>query len=289
MTQEAIFWTLLTTVLAGIHVSLGKVIAQKKINGSLNSIFTFLFSSIVFGVIFLLFKFPIPENYIFILFLALCGGFVYGISFITRIYSLHHIDSVLFFPINKIIGPIFAVSAGILIFKEQLTNTQMFGVLISIFVPILLINRLEKQRQTNLYLGLVLLVVSTFFGAIQNIFLKLALNLQVNIFFIVTFVQLFAFLASISIFLFENKKHKLKINISKDDFKYGITSSIIALCSFGTFMKALSLAPLSLLYTIHAHYILIPIIFSVIYYKEHIDTKKVLAVFLSMIAIAFLI
>jgi drug/metabolite transporter (DMT)-like permease len=66
-------------------------------------------------------------------------------------------------------------------------------------------------------------------------------------------------------------------------------SSIIAVCSFGTFMKALSLSPLSLLYTIHAHYILIPIIFSVFYYKEHIDRKKVFAVFLSMIAIAFLI
>jgi drug/metabolite transporter (DMT)-like permease len=200
MTQEAIFWTLITTLLAGIHVSLGKIVAQKKINGSLNSIFTFLFSSIVFGLIFLFFKFPTPPDFQFVLLLALCAGFVYGISFITRIYSLHHIDSVLFFPINKILGPIFAVSAGILIFKEQLTNIQMFGVLLSIFVPVLLINKSEKQRQTNLYLGIILLILSTLFGSIQSIFLKTALNLEANIFYIVTFTQFFAFTSSLLFF-----------------------------------------------------------------------------------------
>jgi uncharacterized membrane protein len=54
-------------------------------------------------------------------------------------------------------------------------------------------------------------------------------------------------------------------------------------------MQAMAIAPLSIVYTIHAHYILIPIIFSVIYYKEHMDLRKFLAVLISMIAIAFLI
>jgi uncharacterized membrane protein len=54
-------------------------------------------------------------------------------------------------------------------------------------------------------------------------------------------------------------------------------------------MNAMSTGQVSLVYTIQAHYIVIPIILSVIYYKEHMDLRKFAAVVLSMVAIGLLV
>jgi drug/metabolite transporter (DMT)-like permease len=179
MTQEAIFWTLLATILAGIHLTIGKVTAQKKINSSLNSVITFLFSTLILSFFLFLQGLNINSNINTIFLLCTIAGFVYGISFILRIQALHHIDSVLFFPINKIIGPIIAIFGGIFLFGETLTKTQFLGVILSVSVPLLLINNTEKHRQKNLFLGLVLLFVSTVFGVSQQISLKYILSAYV--------------------------------------------------------------------------------------------------------------
>jgi len=289
MTQEAILWTLLATMLAGIHVTIGKITAQKKINSSLNSVITFLFSTLTFSFFLFLQGFKIDPNINIVLLLCAIAGFVYGISFILRIQALHHIDSVLFFPINKIIGPIIAIVGGILLFNETLSTTQIFGVILSISVPLLLINNTEKHRQNNLFLGLTLLFVSTVFGVSQQITFKYLLNIEENILLITALSQFFAFLVSLSILFYEKKKNKKEIILDKENIKYGIFSGMISVLSLWSLVKAIAIAPLSLVYTIHAHYILIPIIFSVVFYKEHIDLRKTSAVVISMIAIAFLI
>lgn len=289
MSYEAVLWIIITTILTGVHATLGKIIAQKKINIALNSVFNFLFSFIFFAIILIFKNQNLPENYLLIIYISLCGGFLYGISFIFRIKSLENIDSVLFFPINKILGPILAVLGGIFIFGEYLNIKQFIGVSLSILVPILLINKTEKIRQNNLFIGLIFLFISVISGIVQVYFLKYLLNLKADIFIIVTFMQFFAFVVSFLILFYENKKDKIVFKITKLDIYYGLFSGLIATFSFGTFVKALSLAPLSLLYTIHAHYILIPIIFSVFYYREHINFRKAMAVIISMLAISFLI
>jgi uncharacterized membrane protein len=161
--------------------------------------------------------------------------------------------------------------------------------ILSVSVPLLLINNTEKHRQKNLFLGLVLLFVSTVFGVSQQISLKYILSIENNILLITTLTQFFAFLISLIILFYEKHKNNKAIILDKENIKYGILSGIISVISFWTFMQAMAIAPLSIVYTIHAHYILIPIIFSVIYYKEHMDLRKFLAVLISMIAIAFLI
>ena len=43
----------------------------------------------------------------------------------------------------------------------------------------------------------------------------------------------------------------------------------------------------SIVFTVQSLYILIPIILSIIIYKEHINTQKIIAIILSIVAIVF--
>jgi len=289
MTSEAIFWTLAATVLAGVHVFISKVISHKGINISLNSMFNFLLPGIACGVLLLVVDKQIPENYLPIIGWSVLGGIAYGISFLTRIHSLKNIDSVLFFPINKILGPIIAVVGGVFIFSESLSLQNYLGILLSVSVPLLLINKSEKLRQKHLYLGLGLLVVSTIFGTITHFFTKVALGFSEHIFLCLMVGQLTGFAVSLLTYLYENKKGNLKIEIREVDIKYGVVTAFVGLLSLYAIARAIATGPISIVYTIHAHYILIPIILSVIYYKEHINLQKVAAVVVSMLAISFLI
>lgn len=289
MSTEAIFWILAATILAGVHTSIGKIISSKKINSSINSALTFLVSAFIFSICAFVWQEPLPKDVWLIFGLAFASGAVYGVSFIARIQALNYIDSVLFFPINKILGPIITVFMGVFLFSESLTHTQIFGVIVSIFVPLLLISKHEKIRQTNLNIGLLLVVLATVTGTFQAYFLKTAFNIHHYIFLIIALTQFFAFVSSCIIFLYNQKKTEVKFEFAVHDFKYGVFSGLVGSLSFASFSKALSIAPISLVYTIHAHYILIPILFSVIYYKEHMDIRKLLAVVLSMLAIGFLV
>jgi uncharacterized membrane protein len=120
-------------------------------------------------------------------------------------------------------------------------------------------------------------------------FTKEAFVAGAGIFFLLFWGQFFAFFISLAIALHDSYKKEIRIKISKEDLKFGTITSILSGFSVFSLLKAIQTGPYSLVYTIHAHYILIPIIFSVFFYKEHINFKKVCAVVLSMVAIAFLI
>ncbi len=288
MSFEATVWTLLATLFAGVHIFTSKVVAQKGINISVNSMFNFILPSFVWLLLLIFIDQKIPEHYLEIIFYSTLGGISYGISFLTRTYSLKNIDSVIFFPINKILGPLIAVIGGVFYFKEYLSLTNYFGVMLSILVPVLLINNKEKTRQKNLFLGIILLIVSTFTGTITHFFTKTSLAFGQDGFFLCLAVgQFVGFLVSYILYIYENSH--FKIIFTKKDLKYGTMTAFLGSLAIFAISKAIMTGPISIVYTIHAHYILIPILLSVFFYKEHIDTKKVLAVLLSMSAIAFLI
>ena len=57
---------------------------------------------------------------------------------------------------------------------------------------------------------------------------------------------------------------------------------------FYLLLLAIHGSDLSLVYSINAHYILIPIILSIWYYKEHWNAQKVFAITLSLLALFLL-
>lgn len=289
MDSTTIIWTLIATVTSGLHLFTNKMVAQKGLNASLNGVLVYGATCIFFALCFFFTQQEVPFEWFTVIVLALCAGVAHGIGSYARIESLKNIDSVLFFPINKVLGPIIAVFGGILIFSEVLSFGNALGVIAGIGVPLLLIQKTEHLRQNNLWWGSVLLVVATFFGTISHFFAKGATAYDSGLFFYMTFAQIFAIITSL-IFLYSDVKKKgARWTPHAVDIKYAAITCGIGIVAYYSFLKALATGPISLVYAIHAHYIVITILLSVWLYKEHMDFRKFAAVVLSLVAIGLLV
>ncbi len=284
------FWTILATIFAGLHIFAGKIVAHKKLNAAWNNIITYSIASPFFFFCFWVSGEVMPFYWKEVILFALCAGVAYGISAYTRIEALKYIDTVIFFPLSKILGPLIAVCGGIVFFHESLTPMNTLGVLLSIFVPLLLIQKSEHSRQTNLKFGMILMVVSTLMATATALLAKGALTVSGGeIFFYMSVAQCAGLITSIMLLKNEERTSKERYVHAWEDYKYGVLSSLIGMASYVALMKAMSTGQISLVYTIQAHYIVIPIVLSVIYYKEHMDLRKFAAVVLSMVAIGLLV
>lgn len=290
MDTTTLMWTLAATVFAGLHIFAGKVVAQKKLNAAWNNIITYAIAGPTFLFCFLLTGEVLPVYWQEISAFALAAGATYAISAYTRIEALRFIDTVIFFPLSKILAPLIAVCGGMFFFHETLTPFNMLGVALSICVPILLIQKSEHARQSNLKFGIILMVISTVTATATHLLAKGAVTLSGGeIFFYMGVAQCAGLFISLALLKQEEHRAKEKYKHTKQDYLYGILSSLLGMASYIALMKALSTGQISLVYTIQAHYIVIPIILSVWFYKEHMDMRKFIAVALSMAAIGLLI
>ena len=72
------------------------------------------------------------------------SGFLYLLVDGLRIKSLTYIDTAIFFPIYKALGPAMVTLAGVFIFFENLSRLELLGIVLGITVPLMLIHRSEK-------------------------------------------------------------------------------------------------------------------------------------------------
>ena len=219
---------------------------------------------------------------------ALADGAIHGLGNYIRIKSLNYIDSVIYFPINKVLGPLLVVIAGVVWFADSLTFTQCVGIFLCLTVPLLLLSAVEHHRQKNLPLGLVLLVQSTVLTSLSVLFGKQALLLNPDVLFVVGVAQLAGTAVSGSILIRQKGIQTMVSHIDRRDIILGLVAGGIGFISFFALLKAFSTGLVSLVYVIQAHYILIPIMLSVWWYGEHINMRKAAAVVISCLAILLL-
>jgi drug/metabolite transporter (DMT)-like permease len=282
-------WTLAATLFAGIQLFFQKVVASQGRNAALNGALMYgLSGAAILFIIF--FWYDVPESINAIALFGLLAGITHAIGNFVRIESLRFIDSVIFFPLNKVLGPIIVVIGGVWWFGDALSARESIGVILSICVPLVLISATEKHRQTDLTRGLLFLVISTVLTSVGILFTKQGLLFDPTLFYIMGMGQLFGMITSLAIFFRERHVRASKhFGITSADLWLGALAGILSFASFYSLLKAMSLGQLSLVYVIHAHYILVPIILSIWWYGEHINTRKVAAVVLSFLAISLLI
>jgi uncharacterized membrane protein len=289
MDSTAFFWTLLATFFAGLHIFAGKVVAHKRLNSALNSVISYLMAIPVFGCVLYFSGQGLPMYWMEVMLLGICAGLAYGLSAYARIEALKYIDSVIFFPLSKIIGPFLAVCGGVFFFSETLTTMNVIGVALSLCVPLLLLQKGEHVRQGNLKQGLILMLLATVTATMTVLVAKGALTISNGIFFYMLVVNIAGLVASATLLKNgERKEGKLYVH-TRDDYFFGVVSGILGIASYVSLMTALSYGKVSLVYTIQAHYIVIPIVLSVWFYKEHMDARKFAAVLLSLVAIGLLV
>lgn len=285
--DAAFLWALAATVAAGVQVFSQKVVAHEKRDSALNGIFGYGISALLASIVFLA-LYDLPDAWLPILLISVFAGLTHGLGSYLRIESLKYIDTVIYFPINKVLGPIIVVAAGVWWFGDALSLYQYIGIALSLTVPLLLVSSAEKHRQTNLGLGVMLLVVSTVLTSLTSPFIKGALVIDPGVFFVMLISQFAGTVTSVAVYLWVKRHERDFFVVHKRDVQLGLVNGVLQFISFACFLKAVSIGLVSIVYVIHAHYILIPIVLSVWWYKDHINTRKLIAIVVSSLAITLL-
>ena len=280
-------YALLSALFAWFFSFSSKLSVEKNHNPN---IVTFYSSIIAFGLVVVLVLFFPQEAYWNILLWFVAGffnGCLYAITILTRIKSLKYIDTSIYFPVYKSIWPVLVVIIWIFIFSEVLSMKEIIWVILWIIVPILLIWRNRKSKKTRKWIYY--LVIWLLFSIVTVFIAKLVVNYSIWSNYYIMFS--FLFTALFTIYLNNRKKvnnKSISYSISKIK-RVWIITWIMNFLSFYFFMKAIELwNNLWVIYTINSLYIIVPIILSILYYKEHFDFKKFLAILLTIVSLFFL-
>lgn len=288
MDSITLAWTLAATVLAGAQLFVQKIVAQERRDSALSGFFMYAISGLMALVVLISLR-EMPKDWLIISMFALMGGAVHGFGNFIRIEALKYIDAVIYFPINKMLGPLLVVVAGVALFAEHLTATQYIGIALSLTVPLLLISSVEHHRQHDLRRGLIFVIISTALTSASVLFAKQGLSYGSEVWFILGVSQLAGSMSSATIFFKQRGLHSLHLSSIKGrDLLLGVVLGVLGLFSYFTLLMAMKTGLISLVYVIQAHYILIPIVLSVWWYREHINTRKVVAIVVSLLAISVL-
>ncbi len=283
-------FALLSALFAGLHTYTQKIAVEKGYSSPIINVMNFSTSASLALITSFLFGLDNEQAVIYGVLLAATGGAVHMLGSIVRMDGLRYVDTAIFFPLYKTIGPIFTVILGILFFNEWFTAGETIGITLGIIVPLLLVHKSEKARQLDLRKGILFVLISAFFTAVSASIAKLGSETVHNIFIFVAVTHIFGALSGIFFnkFYKKNKNKTLASSLSKRMLVIGLLGGVLQFATFVTFLLALKEGDLAVVYTINSFYILIPIVLSIIFYKEHFNARKALAIGLSILAIFFL-
>ena len=274
-----------------LYAFVQKVASAKDLNSTLIASYSAGIAG-VFGLVTAVFTSGFSDwNYLIIAYAFICGA-LYVVGAITRLDALKYIDSTIFFPLYKLLGPLVAIGFGFLFFQEYFSSIEWLGIFLSVTVPLLLVSKSEKGRQSNLTKGLWLLVLCSVFTAASTAVGKAGADLFVNLLMFVGWTNFFSFLFGMGLFGFTQRKKSIKQPIAES----ANMQVFILVCISGIFQFLTTLfltlgyahGTLGLVYTINSLYILIPIVLSILFYKEHWNARKAIAIILSILALTLL-
>ncbi len=286
-------FALLSVVLSGFQTFGQKVAVHKGYDSVLQSALTALVATILSLVLYIVT--PSAHTHLSWLFyiLGFVGGIAYVLSSIARLESLKFIDSTIHFPLYKVVGPAIVAGIGIGLLGDAVSPLELLGIILSCLVPVLLISRSEHHRQKDLKLGVLFTLIATVLAAttagVNAYMLKGDPNLVLPIVVITCF---FGFVFALCMFLRRHKiAHMHGALFSHLSGPFVLLASAVgvalALSSY-TYLLAVAGSDVSLVYSINAHYILIPVILSVWLYKEHWNAQKAAALVISVLALILL-
>ena len=285
--ETYLIYAVASALIAWLHNFALKVAAVKNYNVSVINKYSYLIW-VFFWFIYFLINFMHYEvwNILLIMLLSFIGSFLYSLSVFSRIKSMKNIDSVIFFPLYKTFWPIIVTFIAIFFFKETLNLKELFWIMVGIWVPLLLITKKENNIQKNLLVWIIFVLITAILTAISTSTSKEIMHWYYNVPFYILFVNIFWALFSYITFSF-NKKNNHKYH-NKWVIKFSILSWMLHFLSFFIFIKALEWN-YAIVFTINSFSILVPIILSIFFFKEHFNLRKFIVIMLSIISILLFI
>lgn len=287
------FWAaVVAAVLAGVSNFFFKVAAKRGYSSEL-----FMLLSGVCSVLFttiLLIAYPQPLLTDKLLAAAVFGfGFLAAIAGVMKVYALRYIDSTIYFPLFKLLAPALAIAAGVGLFGETFTTIEWVGMSIGLLVPLMLITRSENGRQANLLLGLLFVLITGVLSAVVAIMTNYAVDTGMPVAVTLFYTVFGVCSGSVCLFCYKQGMKGLVQSVTLH-FNYHLLTiaslrSLFAVVSVWLMLYAYTVGgTLAVVQTIHSMYILIPIVLAIIFYNEHWNLQKAVAIALSVLSLAFL-
>ncbi|MAZ30119.1 hypothetical protein CL655_02440 [bacterium] len=290
--MELWFWAaVVSAIMSGVGNFIFKIAAKRDYNSELFSMYGGLIS---IGVTFpaaILFGGAIWSW--FAVSLVFLAGFIAATAGITKVYALRHIDTTIFFPIYKLVTPLLAIVIGIFVFAEAFSYYEWIGLALGLLVPLMLISKTENGRQNNLTLGLILLLIGAVVSAISAALHKYATIVWPNEWWLLFFVAVGIFAGSLFSVWWKSGLNSMLLNIRNDTELGAVVLSatrgvVMCVSVWMVFYAFSNGGTLAVVHTITSMYILIPIVLSIIFYGEHWNLQKAVAIILSVAALALL-
>ncbi|MDG1949993.1 MAG: EamA family transporter [bacterium] len=265
------FYALLSAVFAGIGAFTTKISAHYRHHPSQATFYSMLcaaFLSIIYA-----FTQPLNTQQLWIVIAFAVLNIVSYIALaLSRIEALKVIDATIYFPTYKVASAILILPVGVFLFNDTFTLTQLIGVTVGVTVPLLLINRKEADRQIDLKRGAMLILVGIIGAIFVNIATKsishLELNMPIYMCIVFTLGSIFAHY----IYRKTEEREHTKTHVEW----IGALSGFFMFSNLMLYLKALS-GNLTSVYIINSFSVMIVVMLSVIFFKEHLDLKKGLA------------
>lgn len=229
-----------------------------------------------------------------LLFFAAINSAFFALGSIVKIKALERIPSSIVFPVSKL-NSVFLIVYALVLFNDKPTLSQWIGILISLSMLVYIsfnINdksnkvRVEHVNSNIQIIGLIFAVLAAFSTSISMLTGKFA-STEVSklnyIFISYTFVMLYTFIFNHTIF--SKKLSFIDIATKRKTLVFGIIIGILNFVGYFLVLNAFETGPLSLVQGISSNSFIIPIILSVIFFKENFDYKKMIVVGMAIISI----
>ncbi len=272
--------TLMAFFLFGIQRFLYKVSAERNCNTAWTS-FAFMGTVTVLSTLFFFALGQSAYNLKFLLVVALINSLSFVSGTIATIEALKYISTSVAYPIIRLNTAI-VVIFSIWYFGDRLSSFQIAGIIIAVIV-ILLLTGLDNGRRAptkNPRRAMLLVSVALFSGAIAAISSKFA-ALKVNL---LAFMAVSYAMSMIISYCLRKKLDSGGTN-HNEALIIGIFIGLINFGGFYSLLAALSSGPLSIIMPVTGMYFVISIILAFLFYREKLNTLRVLAIILTAFAI----
>ena len=285
-----LYLTLIATIARGLNSVVLKVFTQKESKQELVIIYESLFTTLFAGIFYILFsksELIVPTG--FTLLLILSVGLVVALSRKLVLQSLSHLSASAYFILVRIFSSFFVVIFSMIFLQEFLTLTQWIGIFFGIVVFLLLYDTKDKvKKSANIKLGFLFLFLVVLCFSYVNPIHKLIMS-EIDIYLYLFYFMLSTLFFSTILFLKPVKNEILNTSKNLKIMGLALSSSFLLVVSITFLFQAYLLQEVAIVYKIFSFELFIPIIFSIIVYKEKITIRKVGAFIGTILTILFFV
>ncbi len=269
----------------GIQRFLYKVSAERRCD-AVQTTFFFMATVAVLSSILLVVLKQSVTNIQFLLLIALINSCAFLAGTVAHIEALKYIAASIAYPIIRL-NVVLVVVFSVIFFGDDLSACQATGIALAVGSIVLLSRRYDDKKVPygRTRLGFMFIFISVICGAIASISSKFA-AIHTNKMAFMALSYICATLFSLGM---RKKLQGPRTRVGhKDALIIGIVMGLINVAGFYSFLKALSMGPLSIIASITGMHFVIAIILSVVIYRETLTRLRMLGILLTIVSIVLL-